>query len=236
MSDSELSWGDFDNPMPLPRKIKRCKKCGTDHYVGDGCETCRKKRLAEWHQKNGVRIRIKTKEYSATHKAERRARLNKYRAEHLEEVRAKEKIWRDKNREKDKARKRENNIINPYSKSWEQKAAQRCNKRARQKHVPGGMKPADLYDSNTGILPVFCPIFPHIKLDYNAGSDMRCWASVDRKVPELGYTTENVWVISMAANTWKSNGSNPSERAKISKLMTQKKSKTKISESQIPLF
>lgn len=94
----------------------------------------------------------------------------------------------------------------------------------------------DLLDHKTGELPEFCPIFPNIRLDYNQGSDRRCWASVDRKVPTLGYVTDNVWVVSMAANTWKTNGSNPQERRKIVSLMVPKQKKQKINSNQSSLF
>lgn len=216
------------------RKIKRCKKCGTERHVGEKCAVCLKNRQAEWYQQNKERIQLNSQ--SEEFKQNRREKWNKYRADHLEEVRAKEHRWRENNKERDRERKRNNEIINPRTKTWEQKATQRCNKRATQKGVPRGMKSSDLYDPNTGELPIYCPIFPHIKLDYTSGPDMRLWASVDRKVPELGYTSGNVWIISMAANTWKSNGSNPAERAIISKFMASKQIEIKTSDEQLPLF
>jgi hypothetical protein len=118
---------------------------------------------------------------------------------------------------------------------WEKKIISNCKRRAHDKKVPFGMNPTDLYDPNTSALPVFCPIFPNIRLDYNNGPDRRLWASVDRKVPALGYTSDNVWVVSMAANTWKTNGSNPEERARIVKIMSPKqKSKSRLSMPKQP--
>src|SRR5208282_2653860 len=144
----------------------------------------------------------------------------------------KDRRWRAANKDRDRQRKREHDRLKP----WQDKAVTNCHARARQKGVPRGMKGSDLLDPKTGALPVFCPIFPHIRLDYNQGPDRRCWASVDRKVPELGYVTGNVWVISLAANTWKSNGSSPLERARITSLMSPIKTNRKIIESnQIPL-
>jgi hypothetical protein len=164
-----------------------------------------------------------------------RDRWNRYRRNHLEQIREKERKWRAANRAKDNKRKRNHEKI--CGSSWEAKATRRCYKRAREKHIPRNFKPSDLYNVATGALPVFCPIFPHIKLDYNKGRDMRCWASVDRKVPELGYVSGNVWVISMAANTWKSNGSNPQERARIVALMSMKKHRDKSNKiNQLSLF
>lgn len=158
---------------------------------------------------------------------DRRIRWTKYRADHLEEIRAKDQKWRTNNKTKDNQRKRSHDRNKP----WEFKAREHCRKRAREKSLPFDMRASDLLSTNTGKLPEFCPIFPHIRLDYTHGPDRRCWASVDRKVPELGYTSANVWVISMAANTWKSNGSNPQERKIISQIMTRKiktENKTKL--------
>lgn len=193
------------------------------------CKTCAAKRKAAWAEKNKAHVKEKTAEWYKAHKEERRANWNKYRAEHLEEVRAKEKKWRDANKNKDRERKRDHERQKRRNMPWENKAAQRCNKRAREKGLPQGMKPIDLYDPKSGALPIFCPIFPNIRLDYNQGPDRRCWASVDKKVPILGYVTDNVWVVSMAANIWKSNGSNPEERARIIEIMSPKpKSKPRI--------
>jgi hypothetical protein len=88
-----------------------------------------------------------------------------------------------------------------------------------KKGIPFSASPDDLFDKFTNKLPEFCPIFQHIRLDYGAGNDRRCWASVDKIVPELGYTSGNIWVVSMAANVWKNNGSNPAERERIVAIM-----------------
>lgn len=103
---------------------------------------------------------------------------------------------------------------------WTVKALKSCRSRAAKKGVPFDMTKDDLLDKHTGKLPELCPIFPHIKIDYEAGPDRRCWPSVDRIVPELGYITGNVWVISNGANMWKTNGSNPAERRRITQIMT----------------
>lgn len=147
-----------------------------------------------------------------------RNKWNQYRTNHLPQVRAKEQKWRDNNKLKDNQRKRAHDQNRP----WEFKARENCRKRAREKSVPFNMRASDLLLPTTSALPEFCPIFPHIRLDYAQGPDRRLWASVDRVVPALGYVTGNVWVVSQAANTWKSNGSNPQERAIITKLMAPK--------------
>lgn len=211
----------------LPIKIKRCKKCDRCHIVGDGCKTCASNRKTLW---NYIKLR-RTKGSEMTHE-ELKAQWNQYRQDNLQAVREKEKNWRANNKDKDRARKREYERNLP----WESKIARRCNDRARIKNIPRGMKPRDLYTATTGKLPEFCPIFPHIKLDYQHNTDMRCWPTVDRIVPELGYVSDNVWVISWAANTWKSNGSNPEERKRITALMAPKPKKQQINPNQQSLF
>lgn len=102
---------------------------------------------------------------------------------------------------------------------WHIRVTGQLRQRAKKKGLPFDMKASDLLDPKTMLLPEFCPIFPHIKLDYSAGPDRRTWASVDKIVPQLGYTKGNVWVISMSANVWKDNGSNQAERERIVQIM-----------------
>lgn len=102
---------------------------------------------------------------------------------------------------------------------WHVNATRRLKTSSKKRGLKFDMKPIDLLDPNTGSLPEFCPIFPHIRLDYAAGVDRRAWASVDKIVPELGYVTGNVCIISLAANRWKDNGSNAAERARIVTIM-----------------
>ena len=48
-----------------------------------------------------------------------------------------------------------------------------------------------------------CPILG-IELKYGGAKDLRASASLDRKDSKLGYTKDNVWVISSLSNTMKS--------------------------------
>lgn len=104
--------------------------------------------------------------------------------------------------------------------TWAKRAIKSCKQRASKKSIQFDITMDDLYDQRTGELPINCPIFPHIFLDYEAGPDRRLWASVDRIVPEIGYVKGNICVMSYGANTWKSNGSNPEERRRIIQIMT----------------
>jgi hypothetical protein len=217
------------------RKIKNCKKCGTERYVGDKCKVCNAAKSARHFKANREKINARTNQWKHDHPEKVKEWSEKwkmYREEHRDEIREKDRLWRAANIEKNRARQREHNRL----KSWQDKAASNCNKRALDKGVLRGMKGINLLDPITGKLPEYCPIFPHIKLDYSQGPDRRHWASVDRKVPSLGYTSGNVWVVSMAANTWKTNGSNPAERAIITKMMAPKITAPKPPDGQILLF
>jgi predicted nucleic-acid-binding Zn-ribbon protein len=191
----------------------RCKKC-TQESV-DQKETNERTR--------------KSRDNNLEHYRERnRINSTTFRTRHPERCAASKLKWREKN-----------NLPTKSVKTkipWATKSIHRCRKRAKKKGIAFGMIAADLLDRNTGELPVFCPIFKNIRLDYNAGSDYRLWASVDRIVPDLGYVSGNVWVISNAANMWKSNGSNPEERERIVSLMQGQKKKKDSSPDQPSLF
>lgn len=53
-------------------------------------------------------------------------------------------------------------------------------------------------------LPISCPIL-NIPLVYNRGQVCDNSFSIDRKNPDVGYTPDNIWVISMKANRAKNN-------------------------------
>jgi hypothetical protein len=153
--------------------------------------------------------------------------------ENMTRYSATSKAWASSNKDKSRAACRRWN-----RNRWAMKALGSCRTRAAKKGITFDMVEDDLLERDTGKLPVRCPVFPHIVLDYNAGKDQRLWASVDKIVPELGYTSGNVWVISKAANTWKSNGSNAAERRRIVEIMTGKAPKAADidASAQMPLF
>lgn len=74
-------------------------------------------------------------------------------------------------------------------------------RRAAKRGVPFDLKPEDIN------VPEFCPVLG-LKLEINKGG--RCFAanspSLDRIIPELGYTKGSVEIISMRANNLKSDG------------------------------
>lgn len=59
---------------------------------------------------------------------------------------------------------------------------------------------------NDIVIPEFCPVFPSIKLQSNTGGQQTDSSpTLDRLIPELGYTPSNITVISCRANRIKNN-------------------------------
>lgn len=75
-----------------------------------------------------------------------------------------------------------------------------CRQRAKKLDVPFDLKLEDIYP-----FPLKCPILGIPLIPSNHASSPFS-PSIDRKIPDLGYTKDNVQVISMRANQLKSNG------------------------------
>jgi hypothetical protein len=208
-------------------KTKQCSRCTKYLPLSSFSKDC--------FTKSGYRSRCKKCIQETTDHDKRYERTKKSRKKNPEHFKELNKKWAatftakhpDK-RAKATAKWKENN--------WAKQAVSRCKERANRKGIPFGMVASDLLDKTTCELPVFCPLFPHIRLDYHHGPDRRVWASVDKIVPELGYTKGNVWVMSMAANRWKDNGSNPAERERIVAIMQGQKRKKDSNPDQPSLF
>jgi hypothetical protein len=69
--------------------------------------------------------------------------------------------------------------------------------KAKKRNIPFNLSEEDI------VVPEYCPILG-VKLEYG-NEDRRTSPSIDRLIPELGYTKGNVAVISAAANSLKSN-------------------------------
>lgn len=233
------------------------KSHGKDDNRHAWCKTCERTYSRQWRLDHLDYKRKKNLEWGKTHRSQNNEAVRKWRLKNPDYGRAKNKEWREKNPEKVKESQRRWKLANPdyqrpsrtgdaappkrnnkklQKETWQNKAFRRCKYRAADKSVPFEMKSSDLLDSSTGELPIFCPIFPHIRLDYASGPDRRCWASVDRIVPELGYVTGNVAVISFVANLWKNDGSNPEERSRIIALMRGPEKKKEPLPNQPSLF
>lgn len=73
-----------------------------------------------------------------------------------------------------------------------------CRERARVRGLPFTLSREDIK------VPLLCPVLGIPLKRSNAGFNPNA-ASVDRIIPELGYTKENIQIISMRANTMKNN-------------------------------
>ena len=82
---------------------------------------------------------------------------------------------------------------------------------AKKRNIPFELTILDLYDLS---YPLICPVLG-IKLQYNRGKAQDNSYSIDRKDSSLGYTPDNIVVISWKANRLKNNASS-GELTKIS--------------------
>lgn len=86
--------------------------------------------------------------------------------------------------------------------------------RAKKKNIPFNLDITDIQ------IPKYCPILG-IELKRNNNRENRdCSPSLDRIIPEKGYTKGNVWVISQKANFMKGNG-NPEEFSLLANKLKQ---------------
>jgi hypothetical protein len=72
-------------------------------------------------------------------------------------------------------------------------------RRARIHKLPFTISPKDI------VIPEYFPVFPLIKLELGTREDHENSPSLDQVVPGVGYTLNNVWVISYRANRIKHN-------------------------------
>lgn len=222
------------SPDGLNLWCKECTRLQTKKWTENNYE---KKKASDkrWREKNRERDRETSRLWVKNNPEKAKERRRKYNESHPEAAR--DYYAKNKDRLKDNRRARYSTIeaheyyIQTKIKSWPTRTIGNCRKRAEEKGVP-----FDLEVHNLLPLPEFCRYFPHIRLDYSAGPDRRHWASVDRIVPALGYTKGNICIVSMAANTWKTNGSNPAERLRIVEIMTGRTNKVPTGESQPYLF
>ena len=79
----------------------------------------------------------------------------------------------------------------------------RVRARSRAEGIPFDLTVNDI------VIPEYCPVFPHLKLEFSTGRGTRPdnIPTLDRIIPELGYVKGNVAVISMRANRLKSDAS-----------------------------
>jgi hypothetical protein len=166
----------------------------------------------QYYLANKEKTLARQKEY---HKetADKRAAVNKARYERKKtEIQEKQKLYRAEHREKLNAHAREYTKQNREMLRAKAKARHQATKttHAKQKLVSGAVNRAkknglysDLAVADL-VWPDVCPVLG-IPLTYNGQSGAKdTRASLDRLKPTIGYTKENVRVISMRANRIKS--------------------------------
>lgn len=132
------------------------------------------------------------KEYYEKHRERFKALSRENYHKNKEVRRAKQKEWRDNNKEK--FQQSRDNWLNdrPGYTAWHN-----AKRRAKEKNIPFTIHWSDIE------IPTHCPILG-IKL--NEKEVKESCASIDRIIPSLGYTKENIRIISMRANRIKSDG------------------------------
>ncbi len=84
-------------------------------------------------------------------------------------------------------------------KNYQAKYLYKCaQSRARRKKIPFNIKPDDI------IIPDICPVFG-VKLIRSSKTISLHSATIDRIIPSLGYTKDNIIVVSNKANMIKNN-------------------------------
>lgn len=163
------------------------------------CQICEADEKRKWYKNNPDKHRLFSKRYAAKHKDEAKARSAKWALNNIEKRRIQGRELKRRTAAKIKMHDREKLLSDP-NRHWTRRAVTRCKNRAKTEGALFNIDSSDLLP-----LPDFCSVFG-IKLDYFGGPNRRCWASVDRIIPSLGYVKGNVRIISQAANWAKSNG------------------------------
>ena len=154
----------------------------------------------EYYKKN----REEKLEYQRKYAVENREKLREYKKEWMRAVKKKDpdkfkeydKKYNKKYYEENKERLKEKN--KEYTRNNRHRIMlSGARKRSKDKSLPFDLELSDI------VIPEFCPILG-IRLEGGAGSASACSPSLDRIVPEKGYTKGNVQVISLKANLIKS--------------------------------
>jgi hypothetical protein len=129
--------------------------------------------------------------------ANQRLRNRRFRERHLEQEIERQKDYRatPRGRELHCIQEMDARLKNPERYLW--RAAKQ---RAQKFNVPFTIQPSDI------VIPEICPVLGiPLKIRIGHGRPMDDSPSLDRLIPKLGYTPENVCVISNRANALKKN-------------------------------
>jgi hypothetical protein len=170
-------------------KSKKCNKCGKESGIGDF--------YIQRHKKFSVKTGTRIVEYVSSYcKKCDREMSHKYSS-------INRKAINTAKRDRLKSDPVYRNIVNKSKRdscanNVEQGMVTRARQRARKKLLPFNITKHDV------VIPSHCPLLG-IKLVRGTKGNYDASPSLDRKDPKLGYTVNNIWVISNRANTMKSN-------------------------------
>jgi len=147
---------------------------------GSYCKPCHHQYTKDWTARNIDKVRQNRREYNSAN---------------AEKISARNKVYKAENRDYFLEYNRRYAVEKPHK-----AMVYEARKRAKDFDVPFSLVDDDI------VIPEFCPILG-IKLERGkVDSNRDCCPSLDRVVPELGYVSDNIAVISYRANRIKNNG------------------------------
>lgn len=164
----------------------------------------------KYRNENKEKCRLANKKWREENKEYDKQRQKTYWQAHPEKAAERASRWRKKNpqRAKEVGKKSYAKYINSHR---ERELWRKAKDRSEKKNIPFTIQIEDV------IIPNVCPILG-IKLEFGKNIPTGSSPSLDRVKPELGYTPDNIVVISHRANMLKSNG-NAQEHLKIAKFL-----------------
>lgn len=187
--------------------VKLCLKCKEekptpefykDKTRNDGlspyCKACRKVEQKEDRIKNKDKRYAQQRRYVAANPEKVKKWSRNYQEKHSDKVDTSRKIYYDNNRDHILQKRNQHNRDNPEKVLFESARV-----RARHKGVPFTITLADI------AIPSVCPLLG-IPLEKGEGKIQDASPSLDRVRSELGYTPDNVAVMSVLANRIKNSG------------------------------
>lgn len=183
--------------------MKTCCNCSKTKSIEEFVKDNRRKdgysTLCKECKREKDKISYQNKKDNEEFHSKKLASSKKYRESHKEELQIKANEYN--NRPETIERKSEWHQKKTYSLSLKSKIHRMCIRaynRAIEKNLPFNIDEDLLY------IPEFCPIL-EIRLNWSGGPREDGTPSLDRIIPEKGYTNENIRIISNLANMMKNN-------------------------------
>lgn len=181
------------------------------------CKECDREYKKQYYTENRENILEYQKQYSEKHPEVGRRSNQKYYDLHREDINRKARKREESNPELRKRSRRKLKNENPVHVLFMQTKS-----RAKQSGIPFDIKETDLS------VPEICPVLG-IPLHWDIGRRSPNTPSIDRLVPHLGYTKDNIAVISWRANRLKNDGTS-SELRTIADWMDSKTQQLPVAE------